>query len=148
MIETFGREEAIKLHRKFVTHYLFFKDIEKRDFETLEDIYEKGARTIEEQNNWVITFGMLAEGKYFYKNENCLWIDAMVDLPDNEIKYHVCCYGDYQGAKECYSENIILTMEHTIAQGDQYCSRVLHDTRVDWDLRHPAKEFWDNLVFE
>jgi hypothetical protein len=38
-----------------------------------------------------------------------------------------------------------LTMEHTIAQGDQYCSRVLHDTRVDWNLKHPPKEFWDNI---
>ncbi len=25
-------------------------------------------------------------------------------------------------------------MEHTIAQGDKYCSRVLHDTRIDYDL--------------
>jgi len=30
-------------------------------------------------------------------------------------------------------------MEHTIAQGDPYCSR------VDWNLAHPPKEFWDNM---
>ncbi len=36
-------------------------------------------------------------------------------------------------------------MEHTIAQGDPYCSRVIHDTRVDWNLAHPPKEFWDNM---
>ena len=30
-------------------------------------------------------------------------------------------------------------------EGDPYCSRVLHDTRVDYDLRHPQKEFWDNF---
>ncbi|UCG02983.1 MAG: hypothetical protein JSW11_03150 [Candidatus Heimdallarchaeota archaeon] len=42
-------------------------------------------------------------------------------------------------------ESLILTMEHTNAQGDPYCSRVLHDTRVDYDLRHPPKKFWDNL---
>jgi hypothetical protein len=78
-------------------------------------------------------------------NENCLWIEALTDLDDSELKYLVCCYGDYQSAQHHYNQHIILTMEHTIAQGDPYCSRVLHDTREDWDLRHPQKEFWDNL---
>ncbi|MCG3224149.1 MAG: hypothetical protein H7647_06760 [Candidatus Heimdallarchaeota archaeon] len=36
-------------------------------------------------------------------------------------------------------------MEHTLMEGDPYCSRVLHDTRIDYDLRHPPKEFWDNF---
>ena len=148
MIETFGREEAIKLHKRFVTHNLIDKKVENRNFTTVEKHYEKVAKSINEPSNWVIVFGLLSDGKYFYRNDNCLWIDAMEELPDNEIKYHVCCYGDYQGAKEYYDENVLLTMEHTIAQGDAYCSRVLHDTRVDWDLKHPAKEFWDNIVFD
>ncbi|GAH04656.1 unnamed protein product, partial [marine sediment metagenome] len=57
---------------------------------------------------------------------------------------YVCCYGDYEKFKN-YHDSIILTMEHTIAQGDPYCSRVLHDTRVDWDLHHPPKSFWDSM---
>ncbi len=68
----------------------------------------------------------------------------MKQLPDQELKYYVCCYGDYEYARS-YGENIVLTMEHTIAEGAPYCSRVLHDTRVDWKLEHPPKEFWDNF---
>jgi len=30
-------------------------------------------------------------------------------------------------------------------EGDSYCSRVLHDTQIDYILRHPTKEFWDNF---
>ncbi|MHA2246357.1 MAG: hypothetical protein ACXADY_15560 [Candidatus Hodarchaeales archaeon] len=75
---------------------------------------------------------------------NCTWVEALEEFPDSELKYLVCCYGDYEGVK-MRDESLILTMEHTIAQGDPYCSRVVHDTRVDYDLRHPPKKFWDNL---
>ncbi len=88
--------------------------------------------------------GLINEGKYFYRNNNCTWIEAMKELPDSELKYYTCCYGDYQSVK-VHNKNFILTMEHTIAQGDPYCSRVIHDTRVDWNLAHPPKEFWDNM---
>ena len=38
-----------------------------------------------------------------------------------------------------------VALEHTIAEGDPYCSRVLHDTRVDWKLYCPPIEFWDGF---
>ena len=98
-----------------------------------------------EPSTWVMVRGMLQPGKYAYKNENCLWVEALADLPDAEIKYLICCYGDYASVK-LHNKNFILTMEHTIAQGDPYCSRVIHDPRVDWDLRHPPKEFWDEFI--
>ena len=118
--------------------------VQESDFVNLETHYEKRINSNRKSSPWVIVFGLINEGKYFYRNDNCLWVDALKDLPDSELKYYVCCYGDYQGAKDL-NENIILTMEHTIAQGDPYCSRVLHDTRFDWDLRHPSKHFWDSI---
>jgi hypothetical protein len=30
-------------------------------------------------------------------------------------------------------------------KGDPYCSCIFHDTRIDWDLKHPPKEFWDSI---
>jgi hypothetical protein len=89
---------------------------------------------------------MLEDGKYAFKNKNCpTCADAMVDLPDVELKYLAACYGDYGAFRANTSDHIILTMEHTIIEGDPYCSRVLHDTRIDYKLRHPPKEFWDNF---
>ncbi|MFX0061680.1 MAG: L-2-amino-thiazoline-4-carboxylic acid hydrolase [Candidatus Hermodarchaeota archaeon] len=145
LIETIGREEAIRLYKRYITCFL----IERRkthesDFVDLETLFENRIKPQDKPSEWVIVHVLLNEGKYAYRNDNCTWVDALKELPDVELKYLVCCYGDYEGAK-MRDESLILTMEHTIAQGDPYCSRVLHDTRVDYDLRHPPKEFWDNL---
>jgi hypothetical protein len=36
-------------------------------------------------------------------------------------------------------------MEHTIVEGYPYCDCVVHDIRINDDLTHPLKEFWDNI---
>jgi len=145
LIETIGREDAIKLYKQYVTHY--FIEGRKGRESTVPDVktlFENRIKPKEEPSDWVIVTALLSEGKYAYKNENCMWVEALKDLPDSEIKYYICCYGDYEDVK-FRNENFVFTMEHTIAQGDPYCSRVIHDTRVDYDLRHPPKEFWDKF---
>jgi len=145
LTETLGREDAITLYKKFVTHYIIDRRDPNRDtYDNLETLFAKVTRPQETPSEWVVVRGMIGDGKYAYRNDNCLWVDAIEDLPDSELKYYVCCYGDYEMAK-IYHDSVILTMEHTIAQGDPYCSRVVHDTRVDWDLKHPPKDFWDNM---
>ncbi|MGC9780662.1 MAG: hypothetical protein HZR80_15575 [Candidatus Heimdallarchaeota archaeon] len=44
-----------------------------------------------------------------------------------------------------WNEDFVLTMNHTIAKGDLYCSCVVHDTKIDWDLTHPPDEFWESI---
>jgi hypothetical protein len=145
LTETLEWEEAIALYKKFVTHYIMDRrDPERDTYDNLETAFEEAIKPRDEPSDWVIVRGMIGDGKYAYRNDNCLWIDSIEDLPDSELKYYVCCYGDYESSK-IYHDSVILTMEHTIAQGEPYCSRVLHDTRVDWDLRHPLKSFWDNM---
>jgi hypothetical protein len=145
LTETLDRADAIALFKKFLTHYyLEDRDPNRETYDNLETLFAKVIEPKEVSSEWVIVRGMIGDGKYAYRNDNCLWIDAIDDLPDSELKYYVCCYGDYERAKD-YHDSIVLTMEHTIAQGDPYCSRVLHDTRVDWDLRHPPKSFWDSM---
>jgi hypothetical protein len=147
LIETMGREEGIKLYKRYITLFL----IERRktresNYENIEELFEARQKP-RPPTEWSIHYGLINEGKYFYRNNNCTWADALQDYPDTELKYLICCYGDYEGAKQ-HNENFILTMEHTIAEDDPYCSRVIHDTRVDYDLRHPPKDFWDNLKAE
>ena len=110
----------------------------------MKTLFENAIKPKEVPSDWVTIRGMIGEGKYAFRNENCILMEASVDLPDSELKYYIGCYGDYEKFKN-YNDSIILTMEHTIAQGDPYCSRVLHDTRIDWDLRHPPKSFWDSM---
>ncbi|MHA1188673.1 MAG: L-2-amino-thiazoline-4-carboxylic acid hydrolase, partial [Candidatus Heimdallarchaeota archaeon] len=134
LIEAIGKEEANKFYKQYVTHYIFDRKLDSENtFVDLPTMFEKRKQPTETPSEWEIVCGLLNEGKYFYRNNNCMWIDALVDYPDSEMKYLICCYGDYESARKFYHESIILTMEHTIAQGDKYCSRVLHDTRIDYD---------------
>ena len=145
LTEVIDRPDALTLYKRYVTQYLkMVRDPERETYASMEDLFEERKQPREEHSDWEMVFGMIGKGKYAYRNDNCLWVDALADLDDLELKYMVCCYGDYEGAKN-YHDDAILTMEHTIAQGDPYCSRVVHDTRVDYDLRHPPKEFWDNI---
>ena len=146
LTETVGRAEAITLYKKYITHY--YLDKRKPDRDTIDNVkilYDRALEPKEVPSDWEIVHGMIGKGKYTYRNNNCVFMSAIgEDLPDTELKYYIACYGDYEKFKD-YHDSIILTMEHTIAQGDPYCSRVLHDTRVDWDLRHPPKSFWDSM---
>ncbi len=147
LTETIEREDAVKLYKRYITQY--YKDHPSPDRDesfSLEKMLEKRLSGDTTSSEWVMVHAMLEEGKYAFKNENCpTCVDAMTDLPDVELKYLACCYGDYEKFRSYYSDHIILTMEHTLMEGDPYCSRVLYDIRIDYDLRHPPKEFWDNF---
>lgn len=146
LIKTIGREQAIKLYKKYVSHFFIqMGKPDKSDFVNLTQHYEKVSKPTSPPSEWVTVRGLMDNGKYFFMNENCLWVEALPDIDDKELMYLICCYGDYQSIQYNYNKHIILTMEHTIAQGDPYCSRVLHDTREDWNLRHPKRDFWDDL---
>ncbi|MHA2425909.1 MAG: L-2-amino-thiazoline-4-carboxylic acid hydrolase [Candidatus Thorarchaeota archaeon] len=146
LTETIGREEAIAIFKRFVTHHSMEKrDPNRETIDDLESLYAKRIEPKDVPSDWEIVHAMIGDGKYAFRNDNCVFLTAIGDdLPDTELKYYCCCYGDYENFK-VYHDSVILTMEHTIAQGDPYCSRVLHDTRVDWDLRHPPKSFWDDM---
>ena len=146
LTETIGRVEAIALYKKFITHHtLENRDPNRRTVDSVETIYEKAIAPKDTPSDWEIIHAMVGDGKYAFRNDTCVFINAVgEDLSDIELRYIVCCYGDYEKFKN-YHDSILLTMEHTIAQGDPYCSRVLHDTRVDWDLRHPPKSYWDSM---
>ena len=148
LTETIDREEAVKLFKRFITHYYIDHPSPNREkFVSLEKRLEDRLSGDTSASEWVMVHTMLGEGKHAFKNLNCpTCADTMTELPDVELKYLVACYGDYAKFRANLNDHIVLTMEHTIVQGDPYCSRVLHDTRVDWDLTHPPKEFWDNFT--
>ncbi|MFX0066260.1 MAG: hypothetical protein ACFFC7_29200 [Candidatus Hermodarchaeota archaeon] len=147
LAETIDRKEAVKLYKRYITQYYIDHPSPDRDkFVSLEKMLENRLSGDTSSSEWVIVHTLLKEGKYAFKNKNCpTCADAMLDLPDVEFKYLVSCYGDYAKFRAYYNDHLILTMQHTIIEGDPYCSRVLHDTRIDYDLRHPLKEFWDNF---
>lgn len=147
LAETMGKQEAVKLFKRYITQYhIDHPSPDRAKFVSLEKRLEQQLSGNTTASEWVIVHALLEDGKYAFKNKNCpTCADVMVDLPDVELKYLAACYGDYGAFRANTSDHIILTMEHTIIEGDPYCSRVLHDTRIDYKLRHPPKEFWDNF---
>jgi hypothetical protein len=145
--ETIGRSRAINLYKKFITNYYIENPpAVKGNFLSLQKHFEERTTGDTTSSEWVLVHTMLGEGKYAFKNKNCpTLVDSMKNLPDLEFKYLVCCYSDYEKFRQTRDDHVILTMEHTLMEGDPYCSRVLHDTRIDYDLRHPPKEFLDNF---
>ena len=146
LVEFIGREAAIRIFKNYLSVFLATQiNYSTYNFTSLKDTFEKRKNAANTNSDWVMIIGYTNEGKYVYRNDNCLWVDALQDLPDKEIKYYICCYGDYQIANSVANGQVILTMEHTLAEGDSYCSRAKHDTRKDWNLNHPSKDFFDKL---
>jgi hypothetical protein len=147
LTETIERKEAVKFYKQLITQFYIDNPSPDRDkFTSLRKRFENRTTGDTASSGWVIVHTMLGEGKYAFKNKNCpTCVDSMKDLQDVEIKYLACCYPDYEKFRAYSNNHIILTMEHTLMEGDLYCSRVMHDTRFDYDLRHPPKDFWDNF---
>lgn len=146
LTEVLERNQAVQLFKDYITAYI--KSIAPKipNYETLEEF--RSARIPKEGEppniGWVIVQGLIENGKFPQRKDTCMWDDAIQDLPDLELKYLAACYGDFQSYNN-NNENFILTMEHTIVAGDSYCSCILHDTRINDDLSHPSKEFFDNM---
>ncbi len=147
--EIVGREEGLKLYKIYRTEHakISVKESEKYQFESLEDLRNDDFQDYEGDGNpgWVRIEGIIENGKFIYRKDSCLYAEAMKDYPDNDFKFLAACYFDYEGTTIKWNKNFILTMDHTIAKGDPYCSCVVHDTRLDWDLTHPTKEYWDSI---
>ena len=147
LAETLGRTDAISIYKKYITNFLvsIYEDQED-EVEDLKSLFQKFFEEEEpkESESWVVIYREPAAGKLVFRKDVCLWDETLSDLPDEEFKYLVCCYGDFQGIKS-ENKHFILTMEHTIAKGDPYCSCIVHVTRIDWNLKHPSKEYWDNI---
>lgn len=147
LTETINRDEAISLYKLYVTQYIKDNAAPNRKiFDKLKDFKKYFEKDKEEITiGWYGFLSDVNDGKFCFRKDNCLWADILTDLPDVMLKYLVCCYGDFQAAVTRSNDNFILTMKHTIIEGDPYCDCIIHDTNIDWDLTHPPKEFWDNL---
>ncbi|MCE7742162.1 MAG: hypothetical protein GOP50_06855 [Candidatus Heimdallarchaeota archaeon] len=146
LTEALERNQAVQLFKDYITAYVKSIAPKKPNYETLEEFREARIPKKGDPPNigWVIAQGVIEDGKFPQRKDTCMWNDAIKELPDTELKYLAACYGDFQSYNN-NNEHFILTMEHTIVAGDSYCSCILHDTRINDDLSHPPKEFFDQM---
>jgi hypothetical protein len=146
LTEIMERTQAVQIFKDYIDSYVKSLSSEWRKYDTLEEFREarKPKKDDPPSIGWVIVQGVIENGKFPQRKDTCMWDDAIQELPDIELRYLAACYGDFQGYNNS-NENFILTMEHTVVEGYPYCDCVVHDTRINKDLTHPPKEFFDNM---
>jgi hypothetical protein len=146
LADTIGRANAIELYK--IYHDEFMRSTHTSPgtkFAALEDLAEQWFQENTKSSPGLVRFiSDVNEGKIILRKDTCLWNDAISNLDDQEFKYYICCYGDYESIK-LNNSNFIMTMNHTIVEGHPYCDCVIHDTRINDDLSHPSDEFFQNI---
>ena len=146
LTEVIERNQAVQLFKDYITSYVKTLAPKNTLYETLEEFRNARIPKKDDPPNigWIIVQGVIENGKYPQRKDTCMWQDAIANLPDTELRYLAACYGDFQSYNNM-NEHFQLTMEHTIVEGDSYCSCITHDTRINKDLTHPPKEFFENM---
>ncbi|MHA2374237.1 MAG: L-2-amino-thiazoline-4-carboxylic acid hydrolase, partial [Candidatus Thorarchaeota archaeon] len=146
LTETMDRGEAIELYKKY--HDEFMREgrsTSENEYETLDDFAARWKQDSDEQNRGLIrVISEVKDGKLYLRKDTCLWNDAIEDLEDQELKYVVCCYGDFESPRLA-NKHFVLTMERTIIEGHTFCDSVFHDTRISKDLTHPSEDFFVSM---
>lgn len=140
------RAEVIEIYKKY--HDAFMRETtssQKDKFENLEELAEQWFQEDTIHSSGLIRIVSEVEnGKLLLRKDTCLWNDTIEELEDTELKYYVCCYGDYEAARR-NNKHFVMTMNHTIIEGHPYCDCVFHDTRISTDLTHPPDEFFASI---
>ena len=143
LTETLPREQAIQLFKDCINDHMR-KRIEEMDdrYQTLEELREMFLK----MGEWGVVGNVseVKDGKLIMRRDTCLHNALLADIPDKELKFLTCCYGDYEGVRS-FNKHFKLTMHHTRVRGDAYCDCVYYDTRITKDFTHPSKEFFDSI---
>ncbi len=143
LTETIPREKAIQLFKDFINDYMQKRIAEMDDrFQTLEELREFLLNV--EKWGIVTNISEVKDGKLITRRDSCLHHSLLADIPDEELKFLVCCYGDYEGVQS-FNKHFKLTMNGTLVAGDPFCDCVYYDTRITKDFKHPSKEFFDSI---
>jgi hypothetical protein len=146
LVNAIGRKDAIELFKKYLDQYYVHIKSSFKHYETLDELYKEHfeeAKT-STNNEFSVTSSSVENGVYIIRNDNCPAVEALDDIEDKELIYVVICYPDFKWA-EMTNENFVMTRKFTVAEGDPYCDKVIHDKRIDKELKHPSKEFLDNM---
>ncbi|UCE09146.1 MAG: L-2-amino-thiazoline-4-carboxylic acid hydrolase [Candidatus Thorarchaeota archaeon] len=146
LTETMDRREAIELYKTYHDEFMRHGRSSSEDrYETLNDFSARWDHEDDDSNRGLIRIiSDVEDGKLYLRKDTCLWADAIEDLDDQELKYYVCCYGDFESARLA-NKHFVLTMERTIIEGHPYCDSVFHDTRINQDLSHPSDDFFARM---
>ena len=143
LTETLPRDQAIQLFKEHINDYMRKRVADMDDrYQTLDGLREMFLQ----MGEWGVVGNVseVQDGKLIMRRDTCLHHALLEDIPDPELKYLTCCYGDYEGVRS-FNKHFKLTMHHTLVNGDPYCDCVYYDTRITQDFTHPSKAFFDRI---
>ncbi|NPE09343.1 MAG: hypothetical protein GNW80_13740 [Asgard group archaeon] len=146
LVKTIGRAKAIDLFKQYLDQYYVHVKSTFKYYETLDELYKEHLEDSKTSTNneFAVTSSSVENGMYIIRNDNCPAVEALDDFEDKELIYVVICYPDFKWA-EMTNEHFVMTRKYTVAEGDPYCDKVLHDSRIVKELKHPTKEFIDSM---
>lgn len=148
LVELIGKDKAITLYQHYTNRYIIKYDTGNLPtYATLEEMRENWVKFIESGKlGRIRVVSNVEDGRFIFRCDNCEKLEGIGDLDgyDRDILNTIICYGDFQ-VTQLYNEFFRLTRTQTIAAGHPYCDFVFHDTRLDKDMLHPPKEFFDGI---
>jgi len=137
-----SKKGAVEAFQKIRDEYTRIMPFEKAEHVSEFVFGGEGAGAF--KNAFIMTEFTIDEGQSGAKVCKCKWAEVMKELNDPDFAYAVACHYDFEAAK-MYNPAFHLTRSGTLIQGRPCCDFLWHDTRVDTDLTHPGKEFWDAI---
>ena len=146
LIDVLGRNEGIELYKEYLDQYYVHIKSTFKHYKTLDEFSKEHLEEAETSTDgeFAVVYSSVENGVYIVRNDNCPAVEALNDIEDKELIYIICCYADYQFTVMS-NEYFVMTRNYTVAEGDPYCDKVFHDTRIDKELKHPSKEFLDSM---
>ncbi len=146
LIDVLGRNEGIELYKEYLDQYYVHTKSTFKHYNTLDEFSKEHLEEQETSTDgeFAVVYSTVENGVYIVRNDNCPAVEALDDIKDKELIYVICCYADYQYTIMS-NEHFVMTRNYTVAEGDPYCDKVFHDTRIDKEVKHPTKEFLDSM---
>ena len=136
------RDKALELYKRFVDYSTTLTCKLDESITCVEDFYRSAAS--EDSATHTGTLFLRRNGVIGFKATRCMWAEILKEFGDPELGYAVACHYDFLAA-EYIGKNFRLTRTRTLMQGDEICDFCWHDISIDKEMKHPPKEFWQEL---
>ena len=149
LLDILGRDEAIDYYKKIILNFIHTYDRNQLNvYKSLEDMRDSNIRFLEKGSYGRIRLiSDVKNGRLIEICKNCEKVEFLDEFlrKDGELLYTICCAVHIPLA-EMWNENFVLTLNHTIAKGDPYCTYVYHDTRFVDEIKQLPKDFINEVI--
>ncbi|MFX0023994.1 MAG: L-2-amino-thiazoline-4-carboxylic acid hydrolase [Candidatus Hermodarchaeota archaeon] len=135
--------EVINYYQNFLNDLTKSKRNPDNYIENMQDLADHLRNFSERWHDLEAILEIINEEKMVCKVTKCRWAEDLKDI-DPEIGYTMMCHQDFERAKN-FNPNFVLTRNHTLMKGDEYCDFCYHDIRNNKDIIHPSDDFWDEF---